>query len=566
MDDTAATDTAATPGHSLSQSVSFIPVPVKRSSVQSVRSSTGPGSPVMRGHRRRTSAMSARSHTSGDEGSIRTPLSVASGYSHRRMQDSISDVGSPLVDNGAFAHFDVDAYGAAEFDDMERVRAMTLSTLSKPQRPRALPNAPRPTSRSSGSFDVRRRTGTSVSSPVTPMSAVPLSLQETPLSRADKRMSLSRIPRSTVTHAVSQYNYAITRAGGVSPTLSEEYLETLTTNTPSRPDGETPRSPNSRRRAPTTSRPHPTSPTTGRLSLGASGKSSKMIDALQTELEQTKAHLDRAKAEVRACHHEIGTLTSRTEDLRETRDRMRTEADALNNVINRKERMVTDVLARARTAEATVQQYTTERQEFEQRSKEVEAEARERVEKEFMARVKAEAEAEALRDSVRSLRAVWQREVEAYRNEVSRMADQMRAERETAGVKRDEVMALVNKQTDEHKHVVTLVDEVNAKHAAASSRFEAEVRDMRAQVDAHAQDADNSRRIARALALELIKLRRAAEQYDRPDLHAVVQQIAAMGTDLDDIGAGIDVANESTEVDEGLVLSTGTSNRSAAAA
>jgi DNA repair exonuclease SbcCD ATPase subunit len=145
---------------------------------------------------------------------------------------------------------------------------------------------------------------------------------------------------------------------------------------------------------------------------------------------------------------------------------MRTEADALNNVINRKERMVTgescnnkvwcsnvwltsyaDVLARARTAEATVQQYTTERQEFEQRSKEVEAEARERVEKEFMARVKAEAEAEALRDSVRSLRAVWQREVEAYRNEVSRMADQMRAERETAGVKRDEVMALVNKQT-----------------------------------------------------------------------------------------------------------------------
>lgn len=72
MDDTAATDTAATPGHSLSQSVSFIPVPVKRSSVQSVRSSTGPGSPVMRGHRRRTSAMSARSHTSGDEGEKNT--------------------------------------------------------------------------------------------------------------------------------------------------------------------------------------------------------------------------------------------------------------------------------------------------------------------------------------------------------------------------------------------------------------------------------------------------------------------------------------------------------------
>lgn len=33
-----------------------------------------------------------------------------------------------------------------------------------------------------------------------------------------------------------------------------------------------------------------------------------MIDALQTELESTKAQLERAKGEVRNCRREIGTV------------------------------------------------------------------------------------------------------------------------------------------------------------------------------------------------------------------------------------------------------------------
>lgn len=65
-----------------------------------------------------------------------------------------------------------------------------------------------------------------------------------------------------------------------------------------------------------------------------------MIEELQDELAHTKQHLERAKTEVRNCRREIGTLTRRSEDLRETRDRMRGEAETLNNVIARKERMI----------------------------------------------------------------------------------------------------------------------------------------------------------------------------------------------------------------------------------
>lgn len=84
-----------------------------------------------------------------------------------------------------------------------------------------------------------------------------------------------------------------------------------------------------------------------RRSLGGTGKSSQMIEELQDELAHTKQHLERAKTEVRNCRREIGTLTRRSEDLRETRDRMRGEAETLNNVIARKERMISGTCALA---------------------------------------------------------------------------------------------------------------------------------------------------------------------------------------------------------------------------
>lgn len=48
---------------------------------------------------------------------------------------------------------------------------------------------------------------------------------------------------------------------------------------------------------------------TSRIPSGPHGKSTRMIAALQTELEHTKTHLDRVKQEVRNCRREIGTVS-----------------------------------------------------------------------------------------------------------------------------------------------------------------------------------------------------------------------------------------------------------------
>ncbi|WOO82359.1 uncharacterized protein LOC62_04G005853 [Vanrija pseudolonga] len=256
-----------------------------------------------------------------------------------------------------------------------------------------------------------------------------------------------------------------------------------------------------------------------------------MIDALQTELESTKAQLERAKGEVRNCRREIGTLTRRSEDLRETRDRMRSEAESLNNVISRKERMIADILGRARTAEAAVAQHASERKELEAKTKKAVADAAAEVVNAVAAREKAESESDSLRDSVRSLRDEWGRQAKGYRDELS----QLRDERDNVAGKSQAVLTLVEKQSEEHKNVVALVDEVNAKHLAATKAFEVEVKSLRGELSKSVKEAEDARYIARTLAAELARLRRLARQPPRADLEAVIAaevQAVVSGRDL----------------------------------
>jgi len=83
-----------------------------------------------------------------------------------------------------------------------------------------------------------------------------------------------------------------------------------------------------------------------------------VIDSLQTEVLGLKGHLERVKGEARSSQRVVESvsrigqmedvsaqlicfqLTRQTEDLKETRERMRVECEGLNNVIARKERLL----------------------------------------------------------------------------------------------------------------------------------------------------------------------------------------------------------------------------------
>lgn len=104
------------------------------------------------------------------------------------------------------------------------------------------------------------------------------------------------------------------------------------------------------------------------------------------------------------------------------------------------------MLARARTAEASVTQNASDRKDLETRVKKAEADARAEIEAATSARLKAESECDALRDSVRSLRDAWAREVSGYKTEVEAVQTQMREKREAAAKKHDAVLAVVREQ------------------------------------------------------------------------------------------------------------------------
>ncbi|CAK9784623.1 unnamed protein product [Cutaneotrichosporon oleaginosum] len=261
---------------------------------------------------------------------------------------------------------------------------------------------------------------------------------------------------------------------------------------------------------------------TSRIPAGPHGKTSRMIATLQTELEHTKSHLDRVKQEVRNCRREIGTLTRRSEDLRETRDRMRGEVEALNNVIARKERMMADVLARARTAEASATQNASERKELEARVKKAEADSRGEVEVAAAARAKAESECNALRDLVHSMREAWTREAAALREEVNCSQAQMREERAAASKKYEEALVLVRDRSAESRDVAALIEEVQTKNREALEAYSAEVQTLRADAERSSRETTEARDMAITLSQELARLRRFARQPPREDLDAII--------------------------------------------
>ena len=92
-----------------------------------------------------------------------------------------------------------------------------------------------------------------------------------------------------------------------------------------------------------------------KVSSTASAASTKVIDGLQTELLNTKGHLERVKSEVRSgqrivasvslrrldiCHHAKLTcqMTRQNSDLVETKERLKSEIETLSGQLQRKER------------------------------------------------------------------------------------------------------------------------------------------------------------------------------------------------------------------------------------
>lgn len=139
-----------------------------------------------------------------------------------------------------------------------------------------------------------------------------------------------------------------------------------------------------------------------------------MIDNLQAELATVRGAHEECKAQLRLSQRAVEHLNRQVADLGDSKERIRLEVETITARLTRKERMLEDVLTRARTAEASLAGAHEVKAEAVKRAKDLEGKTEDAVSR----AARAEGEYDALRSGVRGVRDMWAKEVGALRSEL----------------------------------------------------------------------------------------------------------------------------------------------------
>ncbi|KAE8257378.1 hypothetical protein A4X13_0g2397 [Tilletia indica] len=171
---------------------------------------------------------------------------------------------------------------------------------------------------------------------------------------------------------------------------------------------------------------------------GKETTSTKVINALTTELDAVRSQLDTTSAQLAHAQRSLAALERDRDTLRDSVHRARTEADTLASQLQRKDRSVSDALERARRAEAESRERGRQGREWGARVRDIEDElGRERRER---ARVEAGYEAVAL--EWKRTRESWKAEVESLKLDMRKAQEKDRGELEALRMRVAEVSLL----------------------------------------------------------------------------------------------------------------------------
>ncbi|KAJ7654537.1 hypothetical protein DFH06DRAFT_1282386 [Mycena polygramma] len=328
---------------------------------------------------------------------------------------------------------------------------------------------------------------------------VPMSFNGSPTSPAYKRAggsptrTLSRIPVSSVGNA-----RALADEG-------QPATHRATTASTSRLSIDTDaRSPTSTSLQPPSPSPHPN---TRRASLTPGG-TTKVLADLQTGVSNARTALENTKAQLRLSQRSVAQLTRQTEDLKEGRERLRLENEGLNNVVARKERLLQEVLERARKAEAEATALKTQLKSETGTSKKALREMEAALAESTALSQKAEREYITLRDSIKGLVEGFKRDGERLREEMTRREERWRGEAEGVGRKYRLLLEEI-KGAGEGRAEVKAAREADEKAARELEKgWQEEIQRLKEEVSRSSKESEEAGDTARQLSAELARLRR----------------------------------------------------------
>ncbi|KIK92531.1 hypothetical protein PAXRUDRAFT_829862 [Paxillus rubicundulus Ve08.2h10] len=244
-----------------------------------------------------------------------------------------------------------------------------------------------------------------------------------------------------------------------------------------------------------------------RISLTPGG-TSKVLADLQTGVINARNALENTKSQLRVSQRSVAQLTRLSEDLKEGRERLRLENEGLNNVVSRKERLLQEVLERARKAEgeaaALKTQLKTETTTSKRSLREMEAALAEST----ALSQKSEREYITLRDSIKSMTESWKHETDKLRDEMRKREDTLKKEGETVGKKYRQLAEEMKTAQQQQTRIKDLRTEDSKIRKEVEDEFREQIRQLKAQVEEQSHSTNEAIGTAKTLASELARLRR----------------------------------------------------------
>ncbi|KAJ3760164.1 hypothetical protein EV360DRAFT_40408 [Lentinula raphanica] len=318
--------------------------------------------------------------------------------------------------------------------------------------------------------------------------------------------TLSRIPVASVGNA-----RALAEEGAVAPSASSSSLlhsNSLDTSltSPILPSLQLPPSPSA------TSSPNPNS--NRRVSLTPGG-TTKVLADLQTGVINARNALENTKAQLRLSQRSVATLTRQTEDLKEGRERLRLENEGLNNVVARKERLLQEVLERARKAEAEATQLRSQLKTETSQSKKSLREMESALAESTALSQKSEREYLTLRESLKHLTESWKSDTDRLREEIRKREERWKGEAEAMGKKYRKLVEEVQASRKCDEDVKRLREEDKKKAKEIEDRWLEELQEMKKAVEKCGVNSETDSETARQLSAELARLRRLMQNAGR---------------------------------------------------
>ncbi|KAG9035998.1 hypothetical protein FRB95_009998 [Tulasnella sp. JGI-2019a] len=240
-----------------------------------------------------------------------------------------------------------------------------------------------------------------------------------------------------------------------------------------------------------------------RLSMGPGG-TSKVLSDLQTAAVQSRTALDNTRAQLRLSQRSVGSLTRQVEDLKDGRERLRLENENLNNVVARKERLLQEVLERARKAEAEVIKLRTDLKTEVTTAKKASATVQDAV----TLKDKAENEYKVLRDSIAAMKQGWKDEVKHLKDEMRKKDDAWKEEVKEIEVKYGSLLKLTRASNAERKRMDSMKTEIVTLDNQFETHIRSELTRLAKDIQKSTEDTEGANRKTVDVAEELARLKR----------------------------------------------------------